>query len=653
MKQHLNAIRKTGTGCELADAAKARLIRQFPDAWVAKVTNEERTQGAASRATNVAPAIVAAVPPPSGVASDADKAETTRLIGEAELAIRDSNNDRAIQLLTNALAKPENEGSARAQELLGLARERKGQLEQAQADYDEYLRRYPAGEGADRVRQRMAAIKTQGSTTAAAPELREATGKVGSVKAWTWGATGSFSQYYTRDQGSITNLDTTSIGTVTEVDKSINVNQLMTTADLTISGGNDRRQLQFRTAGSYTKNFGTSFTTIIKGNTAFRSKPGAGIKALTALYLDFSDSEYGLSTRIGRQNRNSAGVLGRFDGALVGWQAQPKLRLNLVGGFPVLSSRQTYVLKDRHFYGASVDIGNRRSPLQTSFYWFDQRTRGGFIDRQSVGVETRFLKSRFNAYAMIDYDVKFKKLNLGLATLNYNFPDTSNLSITADYRQSPLLTTHNALNSLTFNDPLNSIADDLRGLRPFFTDEQIYQAAKDNTYVAQSLTVSYSRPLAAKIQTNLDFTMTHTGGSRGIAATSGTNSVLGQPHVGKEYFYGAQITGTGLLWQSDIYILSGRYADTQTSRTYSVDVNARVPITSKFRLSPRARYGYRTDKFTHDTNTQIQPTLRLNYYPMNHSEVEVEFGANFTKQRGTSPSNETGFVLTAGYRIDF
>ncbi len=635
---------------ELADAAKRKLLPAYPDAWVAKITDDERTQGIGNRlavqAASPVVASVAATTVNSAVSTDADTAETTRLIGEAETAIRENGNDRAVQLLTNALAKPANTETPRALELLGVTRERLGQKPGAQAEYEEYLRRYPAGEGADRVRQRLAALNGPAAGPATTPELHAASGKVGAAAAWKWGARGSFSQFYFRDQGSITNLDTTAIGTTTEVDKSVNVNQLMTTADLTISGGNDRRQLQMRAAGSYTKNFGTSFTTINKGNTTFRSKPGAGIEALTALYMDYSDSEVGLSARLGRQNRNSQGVLGRFDGALLGWQAQPKVRVNLVAGFPVLSSRQTYVLKDRHFFGASVDIGNKHSPLQTTFYVFDQQARGGFVDRRSVGLEARFLKSRFNAYTMIDYDVKYKKLNLGLITLNYNFPDTSNLSVTADYRQSPLLTTNNAL--IGQADPLTfqPIAD-LQGLRPFFTDPQIYQLAQDRTLVAKSVTVSYSRPISKKLQSNFDFTMTDTGG------TPASGGVQAFPETGKEYFYGAQLTGTGLLWGNDIYVLSGRYADTQMSRTYSADFNAGVPITSKFRLSPRARYGYRKDKFTGDTNTQIQPTLKFNYYPVSHSELEIEMGANFTKQRGTSPSNETGFVLSAGYRLDF
>jgi len=616
---------------------------------------------AAACAPSAAP-LAAAPTPMVAPGSAADQAETARLIGEAEQAIRAGEVDRAVQLLTNAAALPETADTPRALELLGLARERKGQAAQARAQYEEYLARFPQGEAADRVRQRLAALTP---TPGAPQQLHAASGSAGKGTEWTFGVRGSFSQFYFRDQGR-TSTFTTSSTLGTEVDNSVNVNQLLTAGDITLSAGNDRRQFQLRAAGSYTKNFGTSasVSTINNGNQTltFRSQPGGGIKALTALYLDYADSELDTSLRVGRQTRNSAGVLGRFDGALLGFQANPHLRFNVVGGFPVLSSHQMSVLKERPFYGLSVDFGTKRSPLQLSAYWFDQRARGGFIDRRSIGAEARFLKKRFNAYAMIDYDVKFGALNLGLVSLNYNFPDSSSLSLTADYRQSPLLTTTNALIGqfdLTTNLPILT----LHGLRPFFTDPQIYQLARDRTLVAKSVTVTYSRPLTRKLQVSADFNMTDTGGTPATPATANTMAIGALPATGKEYYYGLQLIGSGLLWSNDIYILAGRYSNTAMARVWTADFNARVPITGKFRLSPRLRYGYRDNKITAATPVpgtyrQFQPTLRMNYYPVRHSEIEIEFGGNFTSQSQYNGASwdrirEQGWVLSAGYRLDF
>jgi hypothetical protein len=397
-----------------------------------------------------------------------------------------------------------------------------------------------------------------------------------------------------------------------------------------------------RASGAYTANFRTG---------------GQDVKSLTALYLDYSDSVLDLSARIGRQTRNSAGVLGRFDGALVSYATRPNVTLNLVAGFPVLRSRQMSVLTERPFYGVSIDVGGRRSPFSGTVYWFDQRAKGGFIDRQAVGFETRVLLPRFNAFSIIDYDVKFGQLNLGLLSATYSFPDTSSLSMTADYRQSPLLTTHNALIGQSFSDTLLPVMN-LEGLRPFFTDTEIYQMADDRSYTAKSFTVTYSRPLVEHLQASVDFTLTDTGGTPGTPASSGTPEILAIPASGTEYYYGLQLISTGLLWENDIYIMSGRYSDTQRTRSYTADFTARVPVSTTLRISPRVRYGHRTSKQVDSSYSQLQPTLRLNYYPVRDMELELEFGANIASQRdnvaGTITTlDESGFLISAGYRLDF
>lgn len=598
-----------------------------------------------------------------GTADDTTK--TAQLIGDAEQAIIAGEIDRAIQLLTNAGALPQNPSSARAMELLGLMRERQGQTAQARAQYEEYLREFPGGEGADRVRQRLAALNGGAQGAGTAQQLRAPTGTIGGSSDWKWALRGSLSQYYFRDEGRTSTLNTSAtLGT--EVDNSVNVNQLLNTGDITVTGGNGRQQVQMRASGSYTKNFGTSrsITTINQGSEvrSFSSRPGGGITAVTALYLDYSDKDLGGSLRVGRQTRNSSGVLGRFDGALLGWQAKPTVRLNVVGGFPVLSSRQTSVMTERPFYGVSLDVGNKRSAIQTTFYWFDQRARGGFVDRQSAGVEARYVRKNFNVFGIVDYDVKYSTLNLGLISMGYNFNDGSNLALTADYRKSPLLTTTNALIG-QFDTVSNLPFGDLRGLRPFFTDAQIYQLARDRTLVAKSVTATYTRPLTKHLQFSTDLSMTDTGGTPGTPATAGTPEVGALPAMGKEYFFGAQLIGTDMLMANDTYILSGRYADTATSRIYTVDLNARVPVSNSFRVSPRLRYGYRDGKITSSapvpgTFKQFQPTLRLNYFPFKRSEIEIEMGGNFTQQSVYSGTawdrvSEKGWVLTAGYRLDF
>ncbi|WP_198005840.1 tetratricopeptide repeat protein [Erythrobacter sp. SD-21] len=620
---------------EQAEAAAAQLEEVFPAAWTLRISPEERAEGIAAR-MDTGELIVSRTTRPSIVASPEQSAEVDRLILEAEAAIALGNNDRAIQLLTNARRLPEAQNTPRAIELLGLTRERKQQVAQAQAEYEEYLRRYPEGEDAERVRQRLAALSGPVQTA----ELREAEG--GNPAAWTWDVRGSFSQFYYRDQSRTRFVDAAVPEEDPDEDDQVNLNQLLTSADIAIMAGNDRGQFEARASGSYVWNFRSG---------------GRDLKAITALYVGASDARSGIQSRFGRQTRNSGGVFGRFDGTWVGWQADEKVKVNAVAGFPVLTSRQTRILDERRFYGASIDYGERSDAVQATAYFLNQEARGGFVDRRSIGAELRLRKDRFNAFGLLDYDIHHEEVNLALATLAYTAEDGSNLSMTADYRRSPLLTTSNALigqigviDALPFTD--------LRDLLRFYTEDEIYRIARDRTLVTKSLTTAYSRPITEKLQANFDFTLTETSGSPLIPATDGTQEIPALASTGTEYYFGAQVVGTGFLWDNDIYILSGRYADTQRSHSYTVDFNARVPLTDKVRLTPRLRYGRREDRISQTTYEQFQPSLRVNIYPFRHGEIELEAGMNFASQRirdlmGVSTFDETGVIFTAGYRLDF
>ncbi len=654
-----------------AEAARVKILAGFPDSWVVKVSADERAQGLATPlngTARIASTPVAAI----GPVLPADQAAMTKAVTDAQLALKAGENDKSIQLLTAALARPENDQTPRALELYGLTRERKGQFAQARTAYEDYLKRYPSGENSDRVRQRLDAV-VAAAPQAAATELHAANGtssRARSAQKWRWGTRGSFSQFYFQDRGSsiqdgvpqTTDRDGNTISAVqaSQINQT-SQNQLITNADVTFTGGDDRTQLLVRAAGSYTNNFLRSPRRDIDPLTG---KPfpgtvkGANSRSLSALYFDYSDTVLNLSTRIGRQNKNGVGVFGRFDGAQVGWQIKPRLKLNLIGGFPVDSSRDLFVEQERYFYGVSADYGARKDNFQATLYWYDQRNHG-FIDRRAIGTEMRYIRGRFNAFTLIDYDVHFNKLNLGLLSLNYNFKDQSSLSVTADYRQSPLLSTARATGGQVFPGTFTRITD-LRDLQTFFTDAQIKQLALFNVGVSKSLTVSYARPVTSKLQANFDVTVTDTGGTPDITlVTPGSDPILGQPKVGKEYHYRAQLLGTGLAFKNDIWILSSGYDNTQSGHTYSADLNARFAVTNKFRLAPRARYGV-ANQFSGTTLRQFQPTLRLNYYPIRQSEVEIEIGANFAKTvvpanavSAASVTHERGLVFSAGYRLDF
>ena len=133
------------------------------------------------------PALAQTAPAAPVSSSDAE------LVAEGRKAIAVKDYDRAVEILTKAAGL----GSPLAQELLGLARERAGQLAQAKLAYADYLTSYPTGEGAERVRQRlsgvMAAMESEAAEDLAARRKVKLEGKPAAPVRTTPGALQSIS----------------------------------------------------------------------------------------------------------------------------------------------------------------------------------------------------------------------------------------------------------------------------------------------------------------------------------------------------------------------------------------------------------------------------------------------------------------------------
>jgi hypothetical protein len=138
----------------------------------------------------------------AGAISDPDLRSAAAWMDEGRAALKHNNFGTAIQLFAKVLKYPENQYSAEARELLGLARQKGGQLDQARAVYEEFLRRYPSGEQSERVRQRLAGIVTaiggQRAPLQAADGLPDGTlpiGKFAQTRATNWTFVASVSSF--------------------------------------------------------------------------------------------------------------------------------------------------------------------------------------------------------------------------------------------------------------------------------------------------------------------------------------------------------------------------------------------------------------------------------------------------------------------------
>jgi tetratricopeptide (TPR) repeat protein len=480
-------------------------------------------------------------------------AHSDELLANGKRALADGDLDEAIRVFTKITTLPEHENSAEAKELLGVTRERKGQIAHAKAEYEEYLRWYPDGEGAARVRQRLDALLTANAKlpqkTAAQPEPTPY------VDVDWFGSVGT--QYRHED------LIDTVMGN-TRLDSSL-------VSDLTLSARarSDAWSVRSLATGSYRYDF-------LPGGDATQAR-------ITAAYVDAAQRGGPWSGTFGRQPGNTAGMPSRLDGARLSRQLGD-WRVSLRGGLPVELSTSDHIDSSRYLYGVSLDYGRsvengpHAGHVDAQLFGMQQRA-GAFVDRTGVGAELRYADDELFLASYGDYDLAFHALNTALLTGNWAFsPDTS-VNLFVDYRYSPLLVTTNALQGQTLTDlsDLGKIygASGLRGL------------ARDRTPRAFTSSVGGSHQLTGHTQLALDVSVAKLGG------TPSSGGVEGTPASGWETSYYPQLISSSFFTDGDVATLGVRYFDGSASDTISLIAAERWPVTPAFRLLPRLRIDWR------------------------------------------------------------
>lgn len=597
-----------------------RVARAFPGAWVVRVSEGERTAAASHAVTprTAAPAVVADAPA-------ADEAMLKKLMDEARKAMVDQNYDTAVRLYTKVLRYAHSPYHQDALEYLGLARERKGQFAHAKQIYTEFLERYPDSEAAPRVRQRLAGI-----ITAAGPGQRQELRKVERPKGQVHtDFFGGLSQYYRRD----TSTGPTGISTT-------NLSLLNTDVDMTWRRRSDRLDLRSRLTAGYRRDFAN------KGNSEGR---------ITAAYVDTVFQPTRTALRVGRQTMSTSGVLGRFDGMLLRQNLGSRLKINYVQGYPVDISTSDTINTRREFQGVSLDIGTLFDHLDVNLFSIEQ-TVDGITDRDAVGGEVRFFSENRSFFTLLDYDTSYQKFNTVMFVANWRFKNKSTMNLVIDYRNSPVLTTTNALQSqveTATGTPVTTIEQ----LLTFLTEDQIRQAALDRTPQSRSVTLGGTKPLSKKTQLTADITATSLGATPDTPAQGGLDPVLGTPESGPDFFYNFQFITSSLLKEGDITILGARYADTDFTRTLTFTANSRFPLGPNWRVNPRLRVDLRDDLRNNADETVVRPELRIDWRAARNMRFEVEGGREWLTRKvnisPTSTEKSESWFISLGYRLDF
>lgn len=604
---------------QAANKALKQVKTSYPQAWVTKVSQSDRKAAEQAATQTTEKPSVAGDTPPAQTPAPQHKKQVKPLTAEkkndllkaGKEAMVAENYRRAVQIYTRLIETGEEEISQQALEYLGLARERNNQLAHAKAEYEKYLTLYPIGEGPERVKQRLAGVLTARITPK--EKLRQTKRQEDESSKWQTDVYGSFSQFYDRDESYTNNEDAI-------VDRS----SLSTDLDLNARFRSEDYDIRASFSGGYENDF---------------LDEDDNDKRVSSMYVDVLAHKLKLSTRVGRQSRSSGGVLGRFDGALIKWQAFEKIGINLVGGYPVASSSDTEIDNTRPLYGISFDLGTYADRWDFNTFYISQEV-DGIIDREAVGGEVRFFQPNFSFFGLIDYDISYDQMNTFLFNANWAMNKKTTINFSTDMRQSPILTTSNALQSQT--------AETIDELLQSFTETEIRQLALDRTASSRSYTLGITHSFNTKLQVSADTTMAK------ISGTPSSGGVIGYDGTGYDYFYSLQFIGNSLIKEGDIAIIGLRYSDTSTSRTYSVNINTRYPITRNLRINPRFLIDYRTTKENDNELLKFRPLVRLEYRWKRYYNFEIEGGLEFSTDKTSSTTDDRrGYFLTLGYRIDF
>jgi SPOR domain len=602
------------------DAARAlREIRgRYPSAWIDRGTPDDSQPAGAAL-----PAPVAATTAISATASDrpadatpiAADAKTGQLMDDARRAMIAGELSRAIQIYTKVLQLPPNEYQQDAQEFLALARERNGQIAHAKAEYQRYLSVYPGSEGAERVRQRLASLLASATSDAAVPAAAANAGSRQRAAAPAWNVNTFVSQFYRRDANQLNDEDQV-------------VSQSSIYSDLSIDAR--RRGERF--------DFSTRLTGGHRYNLLDEAAAGGNDFRLSYAYVDVADARTRLRGRLGRQTRNSGGVLGRFDGLNLAYGLTERLQLEAVAGKPVYSTANA-VDDERSFFGLSTNFGPIGENLDLRLYFLQQNIEG-LTDRQTLGGELRYFGASRSLWSMVEYDTNFSEISSAFVQGSWRLPSKFTVTALVDHRQSPYLSLGNAI--------VGQPVEDFAQLKVFFTEDELHQFALDRSAVTNTVTLGLSKAMSPKLQLGLNATQSS------VEATEASGGVPANPAA--EYSYvSLDLVASSVFSERDVSIVSVRYSQSDTANVYTLNLDSRFSIGRAWRISPRLRIDYREIMTDASEQWSYTPGLRLDYRRGRKLRVELLAGKEFSSRQmvDSADQNRESYYVSAGYQWFF
>lgn len=593
-----------------AQAKLVSLRRQYPTAWVDRARDTESANQPAAEDV-----LAADGAGQDDVFASLGLDQIDELMADARQAIVAGETSRAVQIYTKVLRAPNHDRHAQALEFLALAREKNGQTAHAKAEYQRYLSLYPQSEGAVRVNQRLAALLASDRKVASSETGAQQTStSQPATKRSDWRIQTFVSQYYRRD-----------VNQPNAEDDIVSQSSLYSDVNFDARRRGKRFDFSSRLSAGYRNDF-------LNSGDSSRNE-----LRVSYAYADLADAESGLRGRIGRQSRNTGGVLGRFDGLNIGYQASEQVLVSTVAGIPVNSSSDG-IDSERMFYGLSIDYLPPIENLELGVFYIAQEIEG-IDDRQAIGGEFRYFGEKQSLWGLVDYDTLYNEL--GSAFLQGSWRVTPHLSIhgSMNRRHSPYLSTRNSM----IGQPVLDFAE----MMVLWTPEEIHQLSVDRSPLSTSYTLGVAQSFSPKLQINFDANQTT------IDATPDSGGVFATPESTYRYF-STTLIASSLYKEGDVSMLGIRVSDSETTKVISLNLDSRFPIGRTWRINPRIRIDRREIVSDSSDEWLFTPGLRIQLRKSQKYRLDFEMGKQFSQRQGTTIDlDRESYFINLGYQAFF
>ena len=263
------------------------------------------------------------------------------------------------------------------------------------------------------------------------------------------------------------------------------------------------------------------------------------------------------------------------------------------------------------------------------------------MDRRAIGADARYYDARRNFMGLLEFDLVFKKFDLGMFQGNWTAEESTNYNMLIDRRRSPPLQLTNAL----IGQSTQSIAELLQSgvsLRTLRAD------ATALSPISNMFAVGVNRPYSSRVRLGGDFRVNNMSGTG--ATSTGQPGTVGS---GNTYSYSVQATGNSLFRENDYGVASASYTSSKTYKGQSLSFTQVETLRQSWRVDMSVLFYYQTDVLG-TRQTQIRPSLKLNYRVNDSVNLEGEGGFEKIHTRSTTQNDKTRRkYFYVGYRWDF